>query len=278
MECCQQSLNDHWQREMGLIALDVQRRCLRQVLRGLSHVHASGIVHLDLGPKNILLCWRAWGGLCAKIADFGSAEFLASDASLRSKEKVTTWPYRAPEVALGLPYNHAADMWAAGVLARELATGRRLYDLASRSVSDVQYIYTMSGPLSNSIWPDVESAPFWEAARPNFLVDSDQLTRHARSNHDGVCFARRLLQANPQQRLTAAQAVVNKYIAFGVAPVPRRLQSKQEATTPFRATRTAVGNAVSLANRRGSAVSLATAKPKRTARKCTVRKCACKLP
>ena len=32
MECCQQSLNDHWKREMGLIALDVQRRCLRQVL------------------------------------------------------------------------------------------------------------------------------------------------------------------------------------------------------------------------------------------------------
>ena len=117
MEYCHQSLNDHWHSEMGIVAVDVQRRCLKHVMRGLSCTRAAGIVHLDLGPKNILLQWRAWDGLCAKIADFGSAAFLASDASLPglpATHKVTTWPYRAPEVALGLPYGHAADVWAAG--------------------------------------------------------------------------------------------------------------------------------------------------------------------
>ena len=266
MEVCQQSLHDLWQREMGLIALDVQRRCLKQVLRGLSHLHESGIVHLDLGPKNILLNWRAWGGLCTKIADFGSAEFLARDASLQSKEKVTTWPYRSPEVAMGLSYNHAADLWALGVLARELATGRRLYDLSSHDVTDVQYIYVLSGPVSNSTWPDVENAPFWEAPPPNFRYDSDQLTRHAGRNHEGVDFARRLLVANPQQRPTATQALIFRYVAFGPAAVPRRLMKKQVVNTPFQARRAAVGNAVSLAS------SMLPALPASDA----VRKCICK--
>lgn len=249
IEYCHQSLHDHWHREMGLIALDVQRRCLGQVLKGLRHLHASGIVHLDLGPKNILFHWNAWCGLRVKIGDFGEAEFLAFGEFLEAREKVTTWPYRAPEVALGLPYNHAADVWAVGVLARELATGRRLYDLSHRDGTDVQYIYALAGPLMNSTWPDVESAPFWEAPPRNFCPDSDQLTRHARVNQDGVCFARRLLLPGPQQRPTAQEALSNGYLAYGQAAVPIRLRRKQRIATPFPAVRPAPArsNAVSLA-------------------------------
>jgi len=247
MEYCSQSLHDHWQREMGLVAIDVQRRCLSHLLRGLRHLHASGIVHLDLVPKNILLHWHAWGGLCTKISDFGSAQFLASAEVLTSKEKVTTWPYRAPEVALGLPYKHAVDVWAVGVLARELATGRRLYELANSTRTDVQYIHFMAGPLRNSTWPDVESAPFWEAPPRNFSPDSDELTRHAQVHQDGVCFARRLLKANPQERPTAAEALLYRYLAFGQIGVPLRLRRKAHVATPFLARRPAPSNAVSLA-------------------------------
>ena len=158
----------------------MQKRCLLHMLRGLSYLHAIGIVRLDICPSNILMQWHAWGGLRAKVADFGSAQFLGPNGLLKSKGRATAWQYRAPEVAMGLPFSHAADVWAVGVVARELATGRRVYEELSpdalRACTDILYINLLAGPVRNSTWPGVESAPRWEAPPSDLSVDSDYQT------------------------------------------------------------------------------------------------------
>ena len=244
MECCPQSLNDYWLSEVGLVGADVRRKCLSHMLRGLSYLHATEIVHLDICPNNILMLWHAWSGLLAKIADFGCAHFLAPDKFLTSTEKVTTLQYRAPEVALGLPFNHAADMWAVGVVARELATGRRVYEELPATVqvcTDIVYINLLAGPVRNSTWPGVESAPRWQAPPCNLSPDSDEQTHRApwfdAVSLAGVRFARELLSANPRERPAARTALQHRHMAFGQIRAPRRLRQKVHLGTPVPAAR-----------------------------------------
>lgn len=58
-----------------------------------------------------------------KIIDFGSActDFKAGFSYVQSRF------YRSPEVVLGLPYNHAVDMWSFGCIMAELVTGTPLF-------------------------------------------------------------------------------------------------------------------------------------------------------
>jgi serine/threonine protein kinase len=35
--------------------------------------------------------------------------------------------YRCPEIVMGLPYDHAVDMWSLGCILCELVTGRPLF-------------------------------------------------------------------------------------------------------------------------------------------------------
>ena len=194
-------------------------------------MHSCSIAHLDLSPKNVLFRWNVWTGLCAKIGDFGCCENIAAGETLQYTRKVTTWPYRSPEVALGLPYGHAADVWAVGVIARELATGRRLYELSSLTqCTDVQYVCFFTGPLSNTMWPEVESAPFW---KPSMVqMDDDRLTRHGKFNEVGIGFARRLLGASPASRPTAAIASKDPYMVYAGMSKPKRLIKKTALVTP----------------------------------------------
>ena len=92
-----------------------------QVLRGLSHVHASGLVHRDLKPSNVLVELEADRTGSVKLTDFG----LATPAGT-SEEAGTisgSLPYISPEGLLGLPMDGRADLYGLGILLYQLATG-----------------------------------------------------------------------------------------------------------------------------------------------------------
>ena len=59
-----------------------------------------------------------------KIADFGNSCFT----DLKITDEIQTRQYRAPEVIIGAKYFTAADIWSAGCMAYELATGVFLFD------------------------------------------------------------------------------------------------------------------------------------------------------
>lgn len=97
------------------------KKCTVQMLNALDHLKEIGIIHCDLKPENVLFttnkCERV------KIIDFGSActDFKAGFSYVQSRF------YRSPEVVLGLPYNHAVDMWSFGCIISELITGTPLF-------------------------------------------------------------------------------------------------------------------------------------------------------
>ncbi|KAK3129355.1 hypothetical protein QOZ80_6BG0478240 [Eleusine coracana subsp. coracana] len=97
--------------EEGLI-----RSRARDVLLGLAHAHAAGVVHCDVKARNVLL---AADGR-AVLADFGCARRIGISGG---KVMGGTPMFMAPEAARGDEQGPAADIWALGCTVVEMATG-----------------------------------------------------------------------------------------------------------------------------------------------------------
>jgi serine/threonine-protein kinase len=101
-----------------------------QLMSGLEAAHRGDVIHRDLKPSNIRL--NRDGQL--KILDFGLARLIepidenALTASLDSGTSVSgTLPYMAPELLRAEPADTRADIWAAGAVLYEMATGKRAF-------------------------------------------------------------------------------------------------------------------------------------------------------
>ena len=102
-------------------------RLLAQLLRGLDHAHAMGLVHRDLKPDNVIL----EGDLdeeVVKIVDFGIAVLRGGDEDQGGKLTGTgmiigTPQYMAPEQAKCEPIDQRADLYALGVIMYEMISG-----------------------------------------------------------------------------------------------------------------------------------------------------------
>ena len=110
----------------GAVAAELRRRLswLQQVARALRFLHASGIVHGDLKPANVVL---DEAGARAFVCDFGHARMRSdADASLSLGSAAGGTPrYRDPAVSSGRnALRKASDVYSFGVLAWQVLAGR----------------------------------------------------------------------------------------------------------------------------------------------------------
>lgn len=93
----------------------------RQLLIALRFLKKVGIVHGDVKPDNILVNEKK---NVLKLCDFGSAANV--DDSEATPYMVSRF-YRAPEIILGIPYQHSIDVWSAACTMFEMATGKIMF-------------------------------------------------------------------------------------------------------------------------------------------------------
>lgn len=95
---------------------------LAQVAAALDAAHRQGVVHCDVKPENVLLRTTSDGHQIAKLADFGLAR-SGRDGQSSVLLSHGTAAYLAPELAASPP-RPGADIFALGIMAWELLTGR----------------------------------------------------------------------------------------------------------------------------------------------------------
>ena len=102
-----------------------------QLAEGLEAAHQQGVIHRDLKPGNLRI--TPDGRL--KILDFGLAQLMphASQIGLtvtltQSQQVTGTLPYMAPEQLRSEPLDFRSDIYAAGAVLYEMATGRRPFE------------------------------------------------------------------------------------------------------------------------------------------------------
>ena len=122
------------------------------VLSALQYAHASGLVHRDIKPGNVMLTDSGK----VKVMDFGIARALAdSQATMTQTNAVIgTAQYLSPEQARGETVDERSDIYSAGCMLYELLTGRPPF-AGENAVSLAYQHVSETPPLPSSIAGDI---------------------------------------------------------------------------------------------------------------------------
>jgi tRNA A-37 threonylcarbamoyl transferase component Bud32 len=166
-------------RDRGGFDVAEVRSIIGQMALALHAAHDAGVVHRDVKPANVMLMSDG----VVKLTDFGIARATGSTGLTRTGEMLGTPHYISPEQALGRSATEASDLYALGVVAHEMLTGRRPFDLDT--------------PVATALAHISEPMPTLPAAVPTDLLD----------------VISRCLAKDPKERPVSAQEVA---IALGV--------------------------------------------------------------
>jgi calcium-dependent protein kinase len=181
---------------------------MSQLLSAVNYCHQNNIVHRDLKPENLLL---AVPGSCSqlKVIDFGTSTLRLPGQNL-NKLKGTAY-YIAPEV-IGGSYNEKCDLWSCGVILYMMLSGRPPFN----------------GCDTKSILAKVKKAKYKMDSRSWDLVSD--LAKD---------FIRKLMNPDPQSRLSAEEAFLHPWIvAYSSSSPPKSevIASSLDNLRSFRAT------------------------------------------
>lgn len=163
---------------------DRASRLLRDMLSAVKYLHSHGVVHRDLKLENFL--FEGESALSPLILiDFGLSKLF--DPNERIRQRVGSCYYTAPEVLNGA-YDYRCDLWSLGVITYMLLSG--------------------CPPFHGRTPEEIHQSTL--TAQAEF---SERRFRHV--SPIGIDFMQRLLNKNPDLRMTADQALAHRFIVDG---------------------------------------------------------------
>jgi tetratricopeptide (TPR) repeat protein len=139
----------------GRLAVPRALNFARQIVGGLVAAHEAGVVHRDLKPGNILLDEEDR----ALITDFGIARSVTgSGGGTMAGTVVGTLEYMAPEQAQGATVDHRADIYAFGLILRDMLVGRREAAYSATAMAELFARMSNAPPPVRTIDPTIPQA------------------------------------------------------------------------------------------------------------------------
>jgi Protein kinase domain len=174
----------------GAVTDDDAIETAAQVLDGLAHAHARGVVHRDVKPANILLSDDG-DRISVRILDFGLARFAEGETLTAAGDVPGTLAYIAPERLHGEPAGPAGDVWSVGVLLYEALAGRHpfwrssLADTAEAIAHGAPPLHTERPDLPEPLLAAVDRALTLDPARRPSAAKLASRLRRARGDDNG---------------------------------------------------------------------------------------------
>jgi len=136
---------------------------LKQMCAGLHHAHELQIIHRDLKPENVMLVPEDGGAAGegvehAVVMDFGLAKERRADpaiAKLTATGIILGTPeFMSPEQIRGKPLDARSDIYALGIVAFEMFTGKLPFQ--GRNAQEMMIARLRSQPIAiRSLRPDI---------------------------------------------------------------------------------------------------------------------------
>ena len=124
-----------------------------QAALALGAAHEAGVVHRDVKPANILVMPDG----TVKLTDFGIARAVDGSGHTQTGEVLGTPHYLSPEQALGEAATGASDLYALGIVAHEMLTGRRPFDKGTPVATALAQVNDRPPPLPPHVPPGLRS-------------------------------------------------------------------------------------------------------------------------
>jgi hypothetical protein len=169
-----------WMQRQRRYPLSELRPVLAQVLEGLAYLHARGVVHRDVKPDNVLLGRNG----DVKLADYGISTTLR--AQRHGGTAAGTPLYMAPEQLRGEPCDGRADLYAVGVMAYQLATGRLPFDASSAEVARAWHFGRSRPSDTGDAGFDGWLAKLWNPDAKNRFSSAAQAATELRAGDPGA--------------------------------------------------------------------------------------------
>jgi len=193
--------------EKGKPTVAIMKSFLWQLLNGIAFCHERRVLHRDLKPQNLLINKYKTE---LKLADFGLARSFGIPVRNKSHEVVTLW-YRAPDVLMGSSkYSSSIDIWSAGCIFAEMATGKPLFPGKNNNDQLLQ-IFKLLGTPNEKDWPTIKELPEYKDDLPKY--PAQKLTSVVPGlDADGYDLLNKMLQYDPALRISAQKALIHPYL------------------------------------------------------------------
>jgi len=137
--------------------LDQVRKIITQIASALRLLKRLEIIHRDLKPENLMITTDGQ----VKLIDFGAVSIAALEENINNiSESVPlgTLNYVAPETLTSLVYTHQSDLFALGIIAYEMLTGKFPYSAPTKSRLKNHASYKWRYQSARDVRADL---PFW---------------------------------------------------------------------------------------------------------------------
>jgi protein-serine/threonine kinase len=120
MDCCLTEILDIYESSHFRLSEPVISRITTEVLKALIFLHSNNVIHRDIKSDNILINSRG----AVKLTDFGMSCQLGENEERKSPPEIMgTIYWLAPEILRMQFFGCKGDIWALGIMCREMITG-----------------------------------------------------------------------------------------------------------------------------------------------------------